>query len=86
MKDFCTVAERDCDQPADRGGYFGPVVNVIPLADIPACYRCGGPVCTSCGEPWLVYWFCPDCLIEQREELQATLERLRRGELFDDAG
>ena len=33
------------------------------------CYRCGRPVCETCGEQWWMRWFCAGCLVEQKAEM-----------------
>lgn len=73
MKDFCAVANQNCKQPAGWDGAFGFVENIGPLVDIPACYKCGEAICTNCGKPWLVFWFCPECFVRQGRELQAMV-------------
>ena len=77
MKDFCTIANPDCEQPAEWVGSHDVLENTGPLVNIPTCYRCGEPVCTSCGKPWLVFWFHPVCFVAQGEELVAVVERMK---------
>ena len=75
MKDFCAIANQNCKQPAGGARGYDVLENIGPLIDILACYRCGESVCTSCGKPWLRFWFCPECFVAQGKELQAVVER-----------
>ena len=60
-KDFCSVADYDCLNPAGFGNMGGYANNIDGPRTSVVCYLCGGACCAKCRTKIKGQWYCNYC-------------------------